>query len=153
MKFLHQVMYLTLRTCSVVTLMLIYQVIPVFMYRFVSLFYYHNIITHSSIIDLVCTNSLSRIRYCDTIAPLANSDHFGISMCVPWSSRSCHYFKGSCYTWDYNKADFEKANDLLSNYDWNTMFNDQPSDVDSIWSRWYEVFMNVMNPILRKTTV
>ena len=53
--------------------------------------------------------------------------------------------------WRYLHADFDKANSLISENDWN--FLDDVTDVDVIWNSWEEKFMVIVERCIPKTTI
>ena len=89
--------------------------------------------------SLVFVSSVTFIKSCSVIRPLANSDHYGllvkVNTCLPTMN------KKSRKVWCYKHADFTKAHQLLLDIDWYSLLI---NDIDIAWANWYKAFMEVM---------
>ena len=100
-----------------------------------------------SIIDLALVSSEARVISCETVPPLANSDHDGILL--QWKWRIITSVKTAPRPiWRYAQADFEQANQLLSECDWDKLL--ESDDVDQCLKVWNECFMNIMGSCIPK---
>ena len=70
----------------------------------------------SSLIDLVLMSAPQTLHECETIPPLANSDHLGIHLQVK-SSNFAHVRTKKRVVWRYAYADFDKAKEMLDSLD------------------------------------
>lgn len=63
----------------------------------------------------------SSAQSCKTIPPLSNSDRLGLQLHSQWKQASqpqCHSGK---ITWRYAHADWQRANDLIMETDWQSL--------------------------------
>ena len=96
--------------------------------------------THSnSLIDLVFLSSPKHLLFCDTLPPLSNSDHLGLSLLAKPEKNP---MRRERRVWRYAFADLDLANEMLSAIDWSTLLS--TSDVNSSWLNWRSKFMQVM---------
>ena len=79
-----------------------------------------------SMIDLALVSSEAQVISCETVPPLANSDHDGILLQWKWRI-STSVKTAPRPIWRYAQADFKQANQLLSECDWDKLLE---SDVD-----------------------
>jgi hypothetical protein len=92
-------------------------------------------------IDLVFTTSPTSTKSCETIPPLGTSDHYGLLTTFSLYSSSPNSLVPR-KIWRYKHADFELANDLLSQVESSTIIvND---DVDECWKKWNNAFLRIM---------
>ena len=100
-----------------------------------------------SIIDLVFISNVHLFEFCNIIPQLANSDHFGLHVCIKHTSDTTQYTPTTRRKiWRYKHADFNRANDLLIDVDLDSIIN--PYDIQSTWSNWKEIFLDIMNAYL-----
>ena len=76
----------------------------------------------SSLIDLVLMSTPQALRECVTVPPLANSDHLGICLQVESSSNTLQTRPKRRVIWRYEFADINRACELLSNLDLDSIF-------------------------------
>ena len=87
--------------------------------------------THTSpnseppIIDLVFISNTHLFKFCNIIPQLANSDHFGLHVCIKRTSHTTQYICRKI--WRYKHADFNRANDLLMTVDLDSIID--PKDI------------------------
>ena len=81
------------------------------------------------------------LKYCETVPPLANSDHIGISLQVKVRANS-HTRTHTNKVWRYCYADFDKARYMLATFDLTSFIH--PSSVESSWKEWKNVFMTTI---------
>lgn len=76
----------------------------------------------------------------------------GILLKIQLSPMSVHTVSSKRRTvfWNYRRADFEKANQLLSDVDWNSLF--ESGDINFIWDCWKKKFFTVMEECIPKTS-
>ena len=78
------------------------------------------------------------------IPQLANSDHFGLYVCIKHISDTTQYTPTILHKiWRYKHADFNKANDLLMDVDLETIID--PNNIQSTWSNWKKIFLDIMD--------
>ena len=53
--------------------------------------------------------------------------------------------------WRYTHANFEKANQLISDFDWS--FLEQETDVDTAWNKWEQTFITIMENCIPKVSI
>ena len=88
---------------------------------------------HKSTIDLVFLSDLSLLDNCETIAPLSNSDHHGILINLSKKLVKADKSQGRLI-WRYEYADWNKACELIDEYDWDSILSD---DIELSWKLWY----------------
>ena len=96
----------------------------------------------SSLIDLVFLSSPKSFLFCNTLPPLANSDHLGLSFAVTIDKPRPNPTRSMRKIWRYAYADFDLANEMLSAIDWSTLLSSE--DVNTCWSNWRTKFLQVM---------
>lgn len=97
-----------------------------------------------STIDLVFVSSEIKEHRCETIPPLANSDHNGILAHLYVNSSSNNIQPQPCkgrLIWRYNFADWPAACNLIQQFDWETILS---GDIDQVWETWLHTFMSIM---------
>ncbi len=80
---------------------------------------------------------------------IANCDHIPVSCLI-----DAKIPKGNCYyrnVWNFKRGDFDKLNDLLSNYNWDTIFN--TNDVDYITEQWTNTFLALAKECIPYTSI
>ena len=82
--------------------------------------------------------------------PIGSSDHYGLIVDWKWkSSNSCSRPKPSRrQIWRYAYEDFDKANEMLSNTEWDHIID--CSDIDQSLLNWEQCFMNVIAACIPK---
>ena len=95
----------------------------------------------SSLIDLVFVSNMHSFSRCCTLPQLANSDHLGLSLVmdyprVPSVPPCCRS------VWRYNRADFDLANELLCETDFEQIL--VPGDIQASWIQFKTVFLDIM---------
>ena len=96
-------------------------------------------------------SSPESVMSCETIPPLGTSDNNGIltdislrtPLAAPQVSRN---FK----VWRYKYADFERAQEMLSQIDNNSVVE---GDVNASWKSWERMFLNIMEICIPTTTL
>ena len=104
----------------------------------------------TTLIDLVLTSAPSQMTCCDIISPLANPDNKGIKLNINWKGK----YKTSTYKrtiWRYAYADFNKANDIILETDWDTIL--WGSDVEEAWSCCHKTFLSIMETCIPKRII
>ena len=96
----------------------------------------------SSLIDLAFVSFLGMVQLCETLPPLANSDHLGVHLKLSARIRKSTPKPHVRRIWRYNYADFDKAMELLDEIEWESLLNE--SDVDLYWSALKNYFLQVM---------
>ena len=94
----------------------------------------------SSTIDLVLLSSPSQLIKCCTVSPLGNSDHNGIVTTVKWNPVTAPTRRRTI--WRYAHADWDKARELISLWNWELMLTD---DVNTSWCNWHKEFLSIMD--------
>ncbi len=96
-----------------------------------------------SLIDLVFLSTPSLLNFCNTIPPLASSDHNGIDLQISTSVTSLPpQDEGSQREiWRYDLADFDRANDLIISTDWEDLMAE---GMDVSLAKWQDKFMEIM---------
>ena len=82
------------------------------------------------------------MKGCETLPPLANSDHLGIHLNLSVQLHKSTSKPQLRKIWRYNYADFDRAMELLDEIEWETLLNG--SDVDLYWSSLKNYFLQVM---------
>ena len=85
-----------------------------------------------SLIDLVFLSHPLQLMHCDVSPPLGTSDHNCVNLglrCLPTSTSSIKTVQRTI--WRYAHADFERANSLLDEINWNDILT---GDVDQMWA-------------------
>ena len=104
-----------------------------------------------STIDLVFVSDHIKVSSCETIPPLCNSDHYGISTRIELRS-SIHQspYKG-CLVWRYNYADYHLASNLIVNINWDLLFSGDYIDLS--WTSWHQCFLSIMKESIPNSTL
>ena len=105
----------------------------------------------NSLIDLVFLSLPESLAECETLPPLANSDHNGIIFALQNIKPKPNPIKEPKKIWRYNYADFNTALDMIAEIDWDTIFSS--SDVDDCWMRWHTTFMRIMDACIPSATL
>jgi len=84
---------------------------------------------------------------CRVIPPLSNADHLGIEAQIKLkcSSKSPRFSSRS--VWLYAHADWDKAWEMIEEFDWNDIMSD---DINDSWTRWHSLFMSIMQECVLK---
>ena len=112
----------------------------------------HTRITTSSAttIDLMLATAPESVMSCETVPPLGTSDHNAILSVVSLRIHSAAP-QVSRRVWKYNYADFDHAQELLSQIDHDSVV--VKGDVDASWSNWEQMFLRVMEVCIPTTTL
>ena len=105
----------------------------------------------SSLIDLVFLSSPSNLISCETVSPLSNSDHLGISFAVSAVKTKSNPKRSGRKVWRYVFADYDLAHEMLDTIDWSSLF--QSSDVNICWSLWHTKFLQVMEACIPQSVL
>ena len=104
---------------------------------------------NQTLINLIFLSHPQLFKQCHVAPPLGTSDHNCIHLSV---THRCHTSKPSKKSqrtiWRYQQAEFNRANDLLDEIDWEELLN---GDVDQMWSAWEDKFMSVMQQCIPTT--
>ena len=101
----------------------------------------------SSLIDLVLMSAPENLSECETVPPLANSDHLGISVKLTHPRAQPTYRKRRTI-WRYDHADFSTACALLNQLDLEHIFAE--SSIDECRLHWKEAFYEIMDTCIPK---
>ena len=85
----------------------------------------------SSLIDFVLMSAPETLCECVTVPPLANSDHVGICLQVKSHTNISQIRRKRRVIWRYKHTDFNRACDLLSANDLDSIFDE--SSIDACW--------------------
>ena len=96
----------------------------------------------NSLIDLVFLSSPKDLLFCDTLPPLSNSDHLGLSLAITIAKPESNPTRSMRRVWRYAYADFDLANEMLSAIDWSALLSSK--DVNTCWLNWRSKFLQVM---------
>ena len=122
------------------------------LYQVVKDYTHINLSGNHTTIDLAFVSSLELLISCTTVPPLSSSDHLGFKLCfyitLPRHLLNCV----SKTVWCYQEADFEKANNFLSQLQWDCLVNDQHG-VDTSWMNWYNHFTHTMSECIPKKRI
>ena len=113
--------------------------------------------THSSpsgnqtLIDHVFVSDISHFLSCTVFPPLGNSDHNCVDVILSLRETNTAKKLNAQHTiWRYALADFERANEMLSDMYVDEYLNEC---MDQAWSKWKQMFMSVMSQCIPTTTV
>ena len=93
----------------------------------------------------------SQLVNCEVIPPLGNSDHNGIDLTLKVAHKPPPVKTCKRTVWRYALAYFEKANALIAEADWSFLQNEK--DIDTVWTKWNDVFMTIMDSCIPKATI
>lgn len=99
----------------------------------------------NSLIDLVFLSSSKDLLSCDTLPPLVNSDHLGLSIANNVDKPRWNLIRSTRRTrrvLRYTYADFDLANEMLSAIDWTALLSS--NDVNTYWLNWRSKFLQVI---------
>ena len=102
---------------------------------------------NKSLIDLVLTSLPSHILECNTIPPLANSDHHGLSITISMKITPHQSHSPRRTVWRYSHADFAKASRMIPETNWDPLASE---DVDQYCTRWQTTFLTIMDQCIPK---
>ena len=102
-------------------------------------------INSSTSIDILANSSACAGSTCDTIPPLASSDHNGllaniVLKCLT-DSRPCTRSRRK--VWNYRNADFNLANSLLLDIAESDILLE--NDINASWNNFNDIFLSIMN--------
>ena len=92
-----------------------------------------------SLIDLVLLSDPSLLSFYQTIPPLSNSDHLGISVEIKLKHANKTVRPPQRSIWHYSKADWHSACERIEAFDWDAGLVE---DVTLSWSTW-QLWRNV----------
>ena len=95
----------------------------------------------NSLIDLVLLSDPHYLNNCVTLPPLASSDHLGISLTLNLKCPVRPIKIPPRLVWIYNEADFDRACELIDEFNWNDVLSD---NVDSLTSLLSQSFLEIM---------
>ena len=106
-------------------------------------------------IDLALVSSVDQVLQCSTIPQLADHDkcsfHLGISLTLKWKSNVQQVKQPSRRIWRYDSADFNRANQLIDQTDWDSILTDD--DIDLATQNWTNKFMEIMHACIPQQTL
>ena len=94
-----------------------------------------------SLIDLVFLSNLSSFRFCNIISPLGNSDHNGLQLNLSWSTTMSNLSSQSRSIWNYSRADFSRARDLIDETNWDSLLSE---NLNVSLVCWQAKFLSIM---------
>lgn len=97
-------------------------------------------------LDLVITKDESNIDNINIDAPLGLSDHATITFDFLYSFNEYETGKSK---YKYSKCDFERFSEDLSNFDWDSSFEDK--DISEMWKIFYEKYKKCVETYIPKT--
>ena len=105
----------------------------------------------NSLIDLVFLSSPNDLLFCETVPPLSNSDHLGLhfKISIPKSKRNST--KCGRKVWRYAYADFNLANEMIADIDWEILLSS--TNINECWSIWRDQFLQIMDICIPKVTL
>lgn len=87
----------------------------------------------STTIDVIACSNASSIMACDVVPQLGSSDHYGLSVSLSCGQEhNAHCTKPRRTIWHYRNADFERANNLLTNINISDIVVE--NDVNASWT-------------------
>ena len=98
----------------------------------------------STLIDLVLSSSPDHVQDCHAIPPLDTSDHRGILATIKWHIPVKAKPSNPRNIWKYALADFDKANELISQMD---------DDVQVAWTKFQDAFLETMEKCIPKSKI
>ena len=109
----------------------------------------------SSLIDLALVSSVDQVLQCSTVPQLGDHDkcsfHLGISLILKCKSIVQQVKQPPRKIWRYDLADFNRANQLIDQTDWDSiLIND---DIDSAVQNWTNKFMEIMHACIPQLTL
>ena len=109
----------------------------------------------SSLIDLALVSSVDQVLQCSTVPQLGDHDkcsfHLGISLILKCKSIVQQVKQPPRKIWRYDLADFNRANQLIDQTDWDSiLIND---DIDSAVQNWTNKFMEIMHACIPQQTL
>lgn len=107
----------------------------------------------SSTIDLAFISPDTALNTATTIPPLSTSDHQGIKLSIDLKTRHVNAKPLSRRTaWQNSKGDFNKANDMIDDTDWDQIFSNA-SDINHCWSLWHKKILEIMDECIPKAVL
>ena len=103
-----------------------------------------------STIDLLFTSEDSQLHTCETVPPLANSDHYGILSVFNKKVNKRRTKNKGRRIWRYSYADWDGANEAIEQFDWTTVMT---QNIDDTWENWLHQFMSIMNQFIPNCTL
>ena len=99
-----------------------------------------------SLIDLALISESSTYYSCDTVSDLGNSDHAGIELLLQGNKKILDQQREPRTVWIYSKADFRKANHLISSTNWNALLYNNVSRSVEYWQEQFLYIMSICIP-------
>ena len=105
---------------------------------------------HLSLIDLACLSNPAQVVLCNTISPLGTSDHLGIELSLKVHSTNTCQQSVTRNVWQFENADFEKANELIAA----AKLEELPcDDINESVKLWQETLMAIMHKCVPTKTL
>ncbi len=97
------------------------------------------IYNRSSCIDFIITNESSFVKNISSYGPVANCDHIPVAFQINAKIPKQKTF--TRHVWNFKKGDFDKLNQKLAEYPWDTIFI--IDNIDDIVDTWTDVFLDL----------
>ncbi len=107
---------------------------------------HHN---RSSCLDYVITNNENFVCNVEGYGPIANSDHIPVGFQI--NSKIPKIKNFTRHVWNFKKGDFDKLNEKLAQYPWDTIF--VVDDLDEIVDIWTDVFISLAKECIPYTKI
>ena len=94
---------------------------------------------------MVYVSTPELVTHCIVIPSLCNADHNGVEIDCSWKSTARHNCANNSAdrtVWSYKLADWDKANSLIDDFDWDVLLL---GDINKSWSNWCEKFLSIMD--------
>ena len=99
---------------------------------------------NSSLIDLALVSSPPQSVSCTTIPPLANS---GLKLTITHKGNTQNSNTNKRTIWRYAHEDFSKANHLISQTDWDSLYCE---DIDTHCTQWQDMYIYMYMSIMEQ---
>ena len=80
----------------------------------------------------------------DTVPPLSNSDHMGVLINLSQKSPKAEKSQGRLI-WRYAHADWDKACELINQFNWDSVLSD---NIELSWKLWSKHFLSIMAQLI-----
>ena len=104
----------------------------------------------NGMIDLIAMSSPSLLYSCETIPPLANSDHLCLLLQLQWKQIRQPAGGSARSIWLYKHSDWRKACHLIESTNWDSLLVD---DVSISWENWMNRFMEIMKESISSKSI
>ena len=109
----------------------------------------------NSMIDLALVSSPDHVLQCTTTPQLADQDkcsyHLGISLVLKWKVAFHQAIQPPRKIWRYDSADFNRANQLINQTDWDSILD--KGDIDLATQNWTNKFLEIMRACIPQKTL